>query len=61
MIEDNASVSVRTLNAILNIPDVLKGYNSKSHLVLITDELITLVCNVYENYEKYFVETEAKR
>lgn len=51
--EDRSSMSVRVLNARMNIASGLKRYDNKPHLVPITEELLKAARMAYKSYESY--------
>lgn len=58
--DDRASLSERTLNAILTVKSVLKLYQNKPHLVPITKDLVASVRCAYMKYHQY-IESEKQK
>lgn len=54
--EDRASMSERTLNAILGVKDVLKQWDNKPHYVPITKQLLGLAKVARQRYRNYLEE-----
>lgn len=58
--DDRASMSERTLNAIMTVKSALKLYGNKAHLVVIDKELISLSHRAHQSY-KLHLEDEKKK
>lgn len=58
--DDRASMSERTLNAVMTVKSALKLYDNKAHLVPIDKELLSLAHKAYQSY-KIYLEDEKKK
>lgn len=58
--DDRSALSVRSLNAILNVANGLKMVDNKPHLIPITKELIEAARVAYKSYQTYLEEEKLK-
>lgn len=59
--DDRASMSERTLNALITVKSALKLYENKPHLVPITRELLAMSHSAYNHYKLYLEEEKRKK
>lgn len=59
--DDRASMSERTLNALVTVKSALKLYKNKPHLVPITKELLAMSHSAYSHYKMFLEEEKRKK